>query len=118
MAAPWSYETTTFENPIYFHTDQNCFYFMGDKGSLAFPRMELWRYPDEQNVGWFHPLAKDQLDVEQVDPLTAQLAHFCRVVRREEEPLISGADGLRTLAVTLAIHESAREKGPICLDIA
>jgi len=115
VPAPWSYETTTFENPMYFHTDQNCFHFMGSKGSLAFPRMELWRYPNEHEAGWLHPLMRSQRSVDHVDPLTAQLEHFCRVIRGEEQPVVSGADGLKTLAATLAIHESASEKRPINL---
>ena len=108
VPAPWSYESTTFENPYFAHAPENCAYFMGTKGSLAFPRMTLWRYENPQQSGWNHPLTNHQLTVEPADPLTAQLAHFCRVIRREEAPLVSGIEGIKTLAATLAVHESAK----------
>jgi predicted dehydrogenase len=40
-------------------------------------------------------------------PFTAQLEHFCKVIRGDEEPVITAADGLMTLATTLAVLESA-----------
>lgn len=113
VPSPWSYESTTFEMPAFNHADGNCAFFMGTKGSLAFPRMEVWRYPDTQNMGWQYPLTNLQLDVERADPLTAQLEHFCRVIRGTEEPLIDGEDGLQSLAVTLAALESARNGVPV-----
>jgi len=112
--SPWSYELTSGENPIYPQSGQDCYYLCGTRGSLAFPSMTLWRYADGGEPGWYQPLQRDQLAVEQADPLAAQLAHFCRVVRGEERPLIDGWDGLRTLAATLAVLESARRNAPVC----
>jgi predicted dehydrogenase len=113
VPSPWSYELTSGENPIYPQSGEDCYYFCGTQGSLAFPRMTLWRYPNTQEAGWYHPLEKSRLHVEQADPLAAQLAHFCRVIRNEERPLISGWDGLRTLTTTLAVLESARRDSPV-----
>jgi predicted dehydrogenase len=113
--SPWSYELTSGENPIYPQSGQDCYYLCGTRGSLAFPGMTLWRYADGGEPGWYQPLQRDQLAAEQADPLAAQLAHFCRVVRGEERPLIDGWDGLRTLAATLAVLESARRNSPVCL---
>ena len=106
--APWSYESTMFENHNFAHQAENCYYFMGSQGSLAFPRMELWKYDHPQQSGWNHPLTKRILTVEDFDPLMAQLDHFCRVIQRKETPVVSGLEGMKTLAATLAIHESAR----------
>lgn len=50
--AAWSYEATTGENPVYFPTEENCAHFLGTAASLAFPRMELWRYADVTRHGW------------------------------------------------------------------
>ncbi len=108
--APWSYEATTAENPAYFHAAESCYHFVGTGGSLAFPRMELWRYPDGAPRGWTHPLDCRRIEVAAADPLEAQLEHFCRVVRGEEEPLIGPEDATRSLAVALAGQESA-ERG-------
>ena len=105
--AAWSYEATVGENPSYFHTDENCYHFLGTSASLAFPRMELWRYADETRKGWEHPMERLHIEVDAADPLKIQLEHFCRVVRGEEEPLVDARDGARSLAVALAIQESA-----------
>lgn len=43
----------------------------------------------------------------------SQLEHFCRVVRGEEEPLVDGRDGTRSLAVALAVLRSARHQVPV-----
>lgn len=105
--APWSYEATTAENPSYFHVAENCTHFVGTAASLAFPQMELWSYPEGDLRGWQHHLELRRMAVPALDPLTAQLEHFCRVVRGEEEPLVSAEDGAQSLAVALAAHESA-----------
>ncbi len=111
--SPWSYELASGENPYYFHTSQNCYYFLGSRAALAFPRMELWRYADPARAGWQHPLEKARRKVTRADPLTLQLEHFCRVVRHEESPLVDGRDGARSLAVALAVLESVGRQAPI-----
>ena len=111
--SPWSYEITTGENPYYFHADENCYYFLGTMGSLAFPRMELWRHADKAHRGWQHPLDRSRRVVVQEDPLASQLEHFCRVVRGEETPLVDGRDASRSLAIALAVLESTERQTPI-----
>ncbi len=113
--SPWSYEATAQENALYFHTDENCYHFFGTLGSLAFPRMELWRYADDDRMGWQHPMVKSRHAVTRLDPLKLQLEHFCRVVRGEEKPIVDGPDGTRSLAVVLAVLESAQRRRPIAL---
>lgn len=44
--------------------------------------------------------------VSEAEALTEQLKHFCAVMRGEVAPLITGMDGVRTLAVTQAVIES------------
>ena len=111
--SPWSYELTMFENPSYAHVEGNCAFFFGTMGSLAFPTMELWRYPSADSHGWEHPLVQERHEPADADPLAAQLAHFCRVIRREEPPLVSGEEGLRTLAATQAVLSSGSEGKPV-----
>lgn len=112
-ASPWSYEATTGENPQYFHADENCYHFLGTLGSLAFPSMDLWRYADPAEPGWQHPMEVSRQEVVRADPLVSQLEHFCRVVRGEESPLVDARDGTRSLAVALAVLESARRQGQV-----
>lgn len=114
--SPWSYEATTHENPRYFPTDENCYHFFGTLGSLAFPRLEVWRYADGACRGWQHPLEMSQRTAARVDPLVSQVEHFCRVVRGEEEPLIDARDASRSLAAALAVLESSRRQRPVELD--
>lgn len=109
--SPWSYELTTHENPLYTRTDRNCYFLLGTEGSLAFPRLTLWRHPGE--TGWQHPLSGTHLPVDAADPVAAQLSHFCEVIRGSADPLVSGTDGLATLAATEAVLQSAREDSPV-----
>lgn len=114
-AAPWSYEATTGENPLYFRTAEDCYHFVGTTGALAFPSMQLWRYADPQRVGWQHPMTTHHLNVVAADPLVRQLEHFCRVIRGEEAPFVSAAEGTRALAVILALLASAETKQVVVL---
>ena len=117
-SSPWSYEATTHENPYYFHTDENCYHFLGTSGSLAFPKMELWRYADETRSGWQHPIVKSHSKVTPSDPLNSQLEHFCRVVSDGETPLVDARDGMRSLAVALAVLESIQRQVPLTLAVS
>lgn len=108
--APWSYEATTGENPLYFNVSENCYYFTGTHGALAFPKMELWKYPDRR--GWQHRMERSVLPVTRADSLTVQLAHFCDVVRGTQPPLVDARDGARSLAAALAVLESIATNTP------
>lgn len=104
--SPWSYELVSGENSDYFKTDQDCYRFLGTKGSLAFPNMEVWSHPHGREKGWWEPLMRRSESVPYSAPFTAQLEHFCNVIRGQEEPVITAADGLMTLATTLAVLKS------------
>jgi len=111
--SPWSYEATTGENPHYFRAEENCYHFLGTAGSLAFPSMQIWRYPDAARTGWQHPLETSRHDVVEADPLQSQLEHFRRVVRNEEQPVVDARDGMQSLAVAVAVLESAERGVPV-----
>ena len=113
--APWSYEATTGENPYYFRTGEDCYHFVGTAGSLAFPTMRQWHYPEPNRAGWQHPLQTTQQVVEPADPLVRQLEHFCRVIRGQDPSFINAIDGTRSLAVILALLESARVNRAIAI---
>lgn len=105
--SPWSYELTAGENYDYFKTDQDCYWFLGSHGSLSFPNMELWAHPHGRDKGWWEPLMRRSEEVPYFAPFTAQLEHFCNVIRGLEEPVINAADGLLTLATTMAVNTSS-----------
>jgi len=111
--AAWSYEAAAGENPLYFRTYENCYHFLGTSASLAFPKMDLWSYPDAGRKGWQHPMDRSQITVSAGYPLRIQLEHFCRVVQGQEEPAITARDGAESLAVALAVQQSASRRVPV-----
>lgn len=108
VPAPWSWELTSGENPVYPHQNENCYLIAGTEGALAMPKLELWRYRGAR--GWHAELTRDVLRIEPGEPFLRQLRHFADVIRGRAAPLVTAADALRTLDVTLAIHRAARRE--------
>lgn len=115
-ASPRSWEQTTGENPAYdHHGDEDCYVIAGDRGSLDVPTLRLRTYRGEPS--WWEPLSTQRIAAAPADPLARQLAHFCAVVRGDDAPRVSAADATRTLRVTLAVADSARQGGaPVRID--
>lgn len=115
-ASARSWEQTSQENSSYAHyPDEDCYLIAGTHGSLAVPTMRLKVYSGERS--WWEPFHEDIVHVDRADPLARQLEHFCCVIRGEEQPLVTGRDGLQTLRVTLAIHEAAQAERPVRLPL-
>jgi len=109
----WGYECTMGENPHFYPTKGNIYHFLGTEASVSFPGMEKVYYKDPEKKGWQHPITSEQLDIKSADPYPGQLAHFCKVITREEEPRTSGEDARKTLVATLALHESGMTQKPV-----
>ena len=114
--SPWSWESGTGENPLVPPTGRNCYRFLGTEGALALPRLELWRHDDAKSASWLDVIRARILAAGPRAALKDQLRHFCAMVRREHAPRVSGEDGLRTLATTLAIIESMKRGAPVPVD--
>ncbi|MGI9436207.1 MAG: Gfo/Idh/MocA family protein [Geminicoccaceae bacterium] len=107
--SPWSWEQATGENhPTFPENEQNPSRFFGTEAAMEFPRLKIWRH--DGAVDWYSPLTSEALPLPKVDVYTEQVAHFARVIRGEEEPIITGEDASRSLAATLAAIEAARSK--------
>ena len=106
--APWSWDLASGENPNFpaQPAPVTTHFLSGTNGSLTLPGLELWSYAGERS--WLSPISRVSLPVERSSPYMAQLKHFCRVIRRQEAPLITAADATNTLRATLAIAEAAR----------
>lgn len=105
-ASAHSWELTAAENVAYpHHPDADCYVIAGTAGSLTVPSMRLRTYAGERS--WWRPLLGETLDVGTSDPLLNQLHHFADVVQGVAEPLVSGRDAIRTLAVTQAVIRAA-----------
>jgi predicted dehydrogenase len=105
IVAPWSWELTSGENPIYPRTEESCYLIGGTHGSLSIPHLDFWHNQDKRS--WWEPIHRERLPVEMHDPLALQIRHFCRVIRHEEQPFVTGREGLDTLKVIIAVKEAA-----------
>jgi predicted dehydrogenase len=114
VSSPWTWEWGSYENAAWPHESQNCYLITGTRGSLAVPSLELWWH--EQGQGWTDPLTRRRVPYVPADVYAEQMRNFAGVIRGEERPVVSGREGLRTLAATLAILESARTGKPVRLD--
>lgn len=111
-ASPWAWETTAGENPFYPKTGTDCIMLAGTLGCLAIPSLDVrWYEPDRQN--WGLPMTQQRLPVTPADPYYEQMRNFAAVIRGAEQPVLSGRDGTKTLAATLAISLSAQTGKPV-----
>ncbi|MEL6374670.1 MAG: Gfo/Idh/MocA family oxidoreductase [Pseudomonadota bacterium] len=123
ISAPWSWEMTSGENPMYPPTSEGCYRIGGSLGSITLPQGAFWRHGASATAAsdasaealhepsWTAPLVVERSHAPPHDPLQLQLAHFCRVITREEAPLVTPADGLQALRVAEAILASAAQDG-------
>ena len=98
-ASPWGFEAGSGENPNIATSGQDCYRFIGTKGSLSFPSLTLWDGAED----WSKAQKRHKIEVPEVNPLDAQLDHLCDVVEHGATPLIDGADARKTLALVEAV---------------
>lgn len=80
----------------------------GERASLTLPSLRLWRHATGGD--WRDPLVEGRLTTTWSSCYVAQLDNLVDVVRGAAEPVVTGRDGLRTLAVTLAIARAIAEE--------
>ena len=113
--SPWSWEQASGENhPIFPENDENPTRLFGTEAAMEFPRLRIWRH--DGTVDWNSPLSAEPVPLPKRDVYTEQLAHFARVIRGEETPIITGEDASRSLAATLAVIEAADAGTTIALN--
>lgn len=111
--SPWSWDANSGENPSFPVSRENSYRFLGTEGSLEFPDLHLWRYRVDGEPGWTRPISRESRVAQTADAYRQQLQHFCRVIRGEEEPIVSGEDGLRSLQLASAILHAAATGQPV-----
>lgn len=89
--------------------------FAGTEGSVTLPTLQYYNYHGTVEPGWRSDLNAETLMAESGDTYVRQIEHFARVIRREEAPLVSGLDGVRTLQATLAVKDAAASGRTIVL---
>lgn len=106
-ASPWAWELATGENAALPRTGENPMRFIGTDAALEFPNLVLWQSGTEL-ANWQQPLARAAIDSLFEDAYIKQIEHFIQVIAGQARPVVDAADGLRSLAATLAIFESAQ----------
>ena len=76
----------------------------------------MWRYRGAKS--WTSPLDSAAVRVPGGDAFALQLAHFAAVIRDGAAPIVTGREGQRTLAATLALFEAARTGRSVTLAAA
>jgi predicted dehydrogenase len=117
-AAPFSWEQTSGENKAYArYPQENCYVVAGTRGSLAVPSLRSWRHAPAPvgEPGWMTPFVEQTLAVDDVDPLAAQLLHFCDVIEGRAAPIITVNDALQSLRAVEAVRRSIATGATIAL---
>lgn len=104
VVAPWSWELTARENPVYPYTGQSCYLLGGSHGALSLPDLTLWKNADARS--WWAPMNATTHEDETSESLVNQIKQFAQVIGGAT-PLVSGEEGVKTLSVIEAIHQSA-----------
>lgn len=114
-SSPWFWEAGSGENPFYPQASQDCILLAGTRGSLALPSLDLrWHEPGQES--WGIPLTQQRQHIIPADPYFEQMRNFAGVIRGTEIPVISGREGTKTLATTLAITMAAKSGAPVKID--
>lgn len=104
--SPYTWDQATKDEPAFpFTPDASCYVISGTKGSLTVPSLELHYHNGVAD--WNHSLSSSFLLEEEGDSFSRQLRHFCHVVRREVEPLVTVRDAARTINLMDAVLRSA-----------
>ncbi len=107
IVAPWSYELTAGENPVYPVTNQSAYFIGGTKGSIQFPNLRNWYYKKERS--WWKKIFINQDKMKKDnDTLVNQINHFSDVVRKKIKSKVNGNDGLVSLKIFSAIIKSSK----------
>jgi len=56
------------------------------------------------------------IDFDKVDSLAFELEDFCRAVREDRNPIVTGEEGMKSLLPVVAAVESARTRRRVYLD--
>ena len=113
--SPWTIEQGMGESPSFPYAGENPYRIVGTQGALEFPVLRVWSHADPARANWNEPIAAQPVKTLDRDPYIEQIRHLRAVIEGREAPVVSGADGARTLAATLAVHESARTGAPVDL---
>lgn len=103
VAAPWSWEMSSAENPIYPHRPGSCYRIGGTKGALSVPDLQLWTHDGPRS--WLNPISAKSLKAASTDAFSLQFAHFLDVICGAQ-PLIDASEGRASLRAVMSVLDA------------
>ncbi|GME25656.1 putative oxidoreductase [Neofusicoccum parvum] len=124
VVSPHAFELGTGENPLFPPTGQDVYRFFGTDATLSVPDLKRWSYAPPAEKSWQSGMTQESLALEDLlseeertkIPFELQVAHLVRVVRGEENPVCSGAEGVAAVKVAEAVKKALKEGGVVDLD--
>ena len=117
--SPWHFEGGSGENPNIAETGEDGMRIFGTEGSISFPSLSQWSHASPDGH-WGTPIHCQQTEspaiMDSEVALTNQLTNFADVVSGSAAPLVSALDGLQSVRVVEAIHQSAETGRLVQLD--
>lgn len=113
--SPWNFEAGTGENPAVPKTGQDFYRIFGTEASLSVPDLSIWSYKGTEK-SWNSELARNRAEVSEGVPFEAQLDHFCKVIRGQEDPSCTAQAGLAALTVCQAIKEALVDNSTVKIE--
>lgn len=111
VASPHNFESGTGENPLIPQSGQDFYRIFGTDATLSVPDMSIWSYKGSKS--WNSEMQQEKAEVTPVVPFELQLNHFCRVIRKEEEPSCTAEAGLAAFVVCQGIKEALEVNGAV-----
>lgn len=108
VVAPYSWEMSSGENPIYPHRPGPCYMLGGTEASLSIPDLKLWTH--EGTRSWWNPITAEVLTVPAADAFERQFLHFLDVIDGAA-PRVSAREGQQSLAAVLDVLQATLPKG-------
>ncbi len=102
VVAPWSWEMTSGENPVYPHRPGTSYAIGGTQASLSVPDLYKWSHDGPRS--WWNSIESEKLHVEHADAFIRQFSHFLDVINGAP-PLVSAQEGHASLAAVLNVLE-------------
>jgi len=113
VPSPYVWDTGSGQ-ALYFPTQpEDTYYIGGRNASLAVPTLDLWRPANDGD--WRDPMVRHHLHTDRSSCYVNQLDNFVGVIRGQAEPVVSGRDGMMTLATILAIARAAQERREVAV---
>jgi len=113
------YEACAQEDPFFHPVEEDCYWFFGEKGTLAFPTMRITGYNEQSGspAGWTRPFCQERIPVGRYNPIDEETQNFCRMIVDPTVPSrCTAEDSTVTLKVVEAIRYSARTGETVVID--